>query len=55
MANQLQDYFVPGYEISRRIIQNEIRFHCGPEAIARPYTFQGRDGFLVTTKGPAPT
>ncbi|KAI8930965.1 hypothetical protein NX059_011977 [Plenodomus lindquistii] len=45
-------YFVPGYGISRAVIQNEIRYHCGPDAIVRPYTFQGRDGFLITTIGP---
>jgi len=45
-------YFVPGFGISRTVIQNEIRYHCGPDAIVRPYTFQGRDGFLVTTVGP---
>lgn len=33
-------YFVPGYGISRAVIQNEIRYHCGPDAIVRPYTFQ---------------
>ncbi|KAF2201199.1 hypothetical protein GQ43DRAFT_455932 [Delitschia confertaspora ATCC 74209] len=45
-------YFVPGFGISRAVIQSEIRYHCGPEAIVRPYTHQGRDGFLVTTSGP---
>lgn len=35
-------YFVPGYGISRAVIQNEIRYHCGPDAIVRPYTFQVR-------------
>ncbi|KAF1917690.1 hypothetical protein BDU57DRAFT_514065 [Ampelomyces quisqualis] len=48
----LNSYFVPGFGISRTVIQNEIRYHCGPDAIVRPYTFQGRDGFLVTTIGP---
>ncbi|ORY14084.1 hypothetical protein BCR34DRAFT_623549 [Clohesyomyces aquaticus] len=45
-------YFLPGFGISRAVIQNEIRYHCGPDAIVRPYTHQGRDGFLVTTSGP---
>ncbi|KAJ4299447.1 hypothetical protein N0V90_004692 [Kalmusia sp. IMI 367209] len=44
-------YFVPGYGISRTVIQNEIHYYCGPDAIVRPYTLQGRDGFLVTTSG----
>ncbi|KAL1638444.1 hypothetical protein SLS56_000253 [Neofusicoccum ribis] len=45
MAATLNNYFVPGYGISRAVIQGEIRYHCGPDAI-------GRDGFLVTTAGP---
>ncbi|KAI4926747.1 hypothetical protein J4E85_007042 [Alternaria conjuncta] len=35
-------YFVPGFGISRAVIQNEIRYHCGPDAIVRPYTFQAQ-------------
>lgn len=68
MAGALNSYFLPGYGISRAVIQSEIRYHCGPDAIVRPYTHQvckfdilkysmtddaqGRDGFLVTTAGP---
>lgn len=52
MAATLNNYFVPGYGISRAVIQGEIRYHCGPDAIVRPFTHQGRDGFLVTTAGP---
>ncbi|KAK7529299.1 uncharacterized protein J3D65DRAFT_643031 [Phyllosticta citribraziliensis] len=51
----LNNYFVPGYGISRAVIQSEIRYHCGPDAIVRPFTHQGRDGFLVTTSGPSLT
>ncbi|KAF2084335.1 hypothetical protein K490DRAFT_49543 [Saccharata proteae CBS 121410] len=52
MASALNSYFVPGFGISRAVIQSEIRYHCGPDAIVRPFTHQGRDGFLVTTAGP---
>ncbi|KAL7770092.1 hypothetical protein CFE70_000025 [Pyrenophora teres f. teres 0-1] len=38
----LNSYFVPGFGISRAVIQNEIRYHCGPDAIVRPYTFQAQ-------------
>ncbi|KAF2643659.1 hypothetical protein P280DRAFT_487626 [Massarina eburnea CBS 473.64] len=48
-------YFVPGFGISRAVMQNDIHYYCGPDAIVRPYTYQGRDGFLVTTTGPALT
>ncbi|OSS43962.1 hypothetical protein B5807_11325 [Epicoccum nigrum] len=45
-------YFIPGFGISRAVIQSEIKYFCGPNAIVRPYTFQGRDGFLISTIGP---
>ncbi|TKA74615.1 hypothetical protein B0A49_07031 [Cryomyces minteri] len=52
MSSSTQNsYFVPGYGISRFVIQEQIRWHCGPEAIARPYVHYGRDGFLITTPG----
>ena len=31
-------YFLPGYGISRSVIQSEIRYFCGPDAIVRPFT-----------------
>ena len=40
MAASLNNYFVPGYGISRAVIQGEIRYHCGPDAIVRPFTHQ---------------
>ncbi|KAI9698884.1 MAG: hypothetical protein M1820_007305 [Bogoriella megaspora] len=72
MNSERQSYFVPGYGISRYVIQSQIRYYCGPGAFARPYTlhvssvklqtalalrntlitWQGRDGFLVTSSGP---
>ncbi|KAF2663947.1 hypothetical protein BT63DRAFT_461065 [Microthyrium microscopicum] len=45
-------YFVPGFGISRVIIQSEIRYMSGPNAIVRPFTLRGRDGFLVTSTSP---
>ena len=44
MAASLNNYFVPGYGISRAVIQGEIRYHCGPDAIVRPFTHQVRAG-----------
>ena len=37
MADQ-NTYFLPGYGISRSVIQSEIRYFCGPDAIVRPFT-----------------
>lgn len=36
----MPDFFVPGFGISRRVIESHIRYYCGPEAIARPYVLQ---------------
>jgi hypothetical protein len=33
-------YFVPGFGLSRVIIQSEIRYMCGRDAIARSYTLR---------------
>lgn len=35
-------YFVPGYGISRTVMQTDIHFYCGPDAIVRPYTYHVR-------------
>lgn len=45
--NAVNSYFVPGYGISRAIIQSEIRYFCGPDAIVRPYTHQVRDDLVL--------
>ena len=44
-------YFVPGYGISRHIIFSHIQFYLGPYASVRPYSYQGREGYLVTAPG----
>ena len=46
-----KQYFVPGYLISRNIICSHIQFFLGPYASVRPYSYQGREGYLVTTPG----
>jgi len=48
---EFQDYFVPGYEISRHIIFQHIQYYLGPQASVRPYSFRGREGYLVTAPG----
>lgn len=35
----LNDYFIPGFGISRLVIQRDIKFHLGPQTIVRPYTY----------------
>ncbi|KAI9711358.1 MAG: hypothetical protein M1812_007207 [Candelaria pacifica] len=51
MSLEAGSYFVPGFNISRAVLQSNICYYLGPEAIVRPYTHQGRDGFLVTAPG----
>lgn len=44
-------WFIPGYAISRQIIVSQIRFYLGQYATVRPFTYRGREGYLVTAPG----
>ncbi|EFQ98301.1 hypothetical protein MGYG_01334 [Nannizzia gypsea CBS 118893] len=46
--SQSEQYWLPGYELSRQVILSNIHIFLGPTASARPYTYHGRDGYLVT-------
>lgn len=43
MSGDLITYFLPGFGISRSVIQSEIRYFCGPDAIVRPFTHKVGD------------
>lgn len=45
------EYFVPGYGISRQVIVEHIQLFLGPGSSARPYSYLGREGFLILTSG----
>ncbi|KAL1987884.1 hypothetical protein VTN96DRAFT_1868 [Rasamsonia emersonii] len=45
--SQVQQYWLPGYGLSRHIVLGHIQYFLGPDATARPYTYQGRDGYLI--------
>lgn len=47
-----KQYFVPGWSISRNIIFSHIHYFLGPDSSVRPYSYQGREGYLVITRGP---
>lgn len=49
--DECSSYFVPGYSISRHIIFSHIHFYLGPYASVRPYSYQGREGYLVIAPG----
>ena len=51
-GNELEQYFLPGWGISRNILFSHIHFFLGPHASVRPYSYQGREGYLVITPGP---
>ncbi len=37
-----QEYFVPGFGISRQVMFSHLQFHLGPDASVRPYSYQVR-------------
>ncbi|ODH25864.1 hypothetical protein ACO22_05020 [Paracoccidioides brasiliensis] len=43
-----QQYWLPGYGLSRHIVLSQIQYFLGPTSSARPYSYQGREGYLVT-------
>ena len=45
---EYRPYFVPGYGISRHIIFSHIQYYLGPSATVRPYSYRGREGYLVS-------
>ena len=45
-------YFVPGYKISRHIMMHHVRYYVGSNHTIRPFSFQQREGFLLTHEGP---
>ena len=51
-GNELKQYFLPGWGISRNILFSHIHFFLGPYASVRPFSYQGREGYLVMTPGP---
>src|SRR5271170_921644 len=44
---QVQEYWLPGYGLSRNIVLSNIQYFLGPSATVRPYTYQGREGYLI--------
>ena len=48
---EYKQYFVSSWLISRHIIFSHIQFYLGPYASVRPYSYRGREGYLVTAPG----
>lgn len=49
--NEYNEYFVPGFGISRHIIFSHIHFYLGRDASVRAYSYHGREGYLITAPG----
>lgn len=43
----VQEYWLAGYELSRQIVLRQIQYFLGPSATVRPYSYQGREGYLI--------
>ncbi|KAJ5674018.1 hypothetical protein N7462_009457 [Penicillium macrosclerotiorum] len=46
--SRVQQYWLPGYGLSRHIVLGHIHYFLGPSASVRPYSYQGREGYLIT-------
>ncbi|KAH8692654.1 hypothetical protein BGW36DRAFT_23992 [Talaromyces proteolyticus] len=45
--SQEQQYWLPGFGLSRHIVLGHIQYFLGPNASVRPFTYQGREGYLI--------
>lgn len=50
-AREKNQYWIPNLDINKKVITQEIQFYLGPDSTVRPYTYEGEDGFLITTPG----
>lgn len=46
-----QSYFLPGYGLSRHVIMRRIPFFVGHNYTIRPFTYNHREGYLLTHDG----
>jgi hypothetical protein len=46
-GNYVQEYFLPGFGLSRHIVISQLQYFLGPSARVRPYNYQSRDGYLI--------
>ncbi|KAB5572803.1 hypothetical protein GE09DRAFT_1217343 [Coniochaeta sp. 2T2.1] len=51
-SSEMHRYWIPNQGIHKRVITQELQYYLGPEAAVRPFTWEGEDGFLITTPGP---
>ncbi|EXJ94718.1 hypothetical protein A1O1_03115 [Capronia coronata CBS 617.96] len=46
-TGSVQEYWLPGYGLSRHIVLRQLQFFLGPSATVRPYSYHGREGYLI--------
>jgi hypothetical protein len=47
----MNKFWIPHFDINKKVITQELQCYLGPDATVRPYTRDGEDGFLITTTG----
>jgi hypothetical protein len=52
--SQIQQYWLPGYGLSRQIVLGQIQYFLGPSATVRPYTYQVNLRHSLKDPFPAP-
>ena len=50
-STEYSTYFLPGIGISRQVILSRYQLHLGPSATIRPFSYQQREGYMITNPG----
>ena len=50
-AERSFSYFLPGYGLSRSVVLQQIPYQLGPNASVRPFSYQQREGYLISSPG----
>ncbi|KPI44555.1 uncharacterized protein AB675_8810 [Cyphellophora attinorum] len=47
MSGNNEEYWLPGYGLSRHIVFRQLQYFIGPSATVRPFSYHGREGYLI--------
>ncbi|KAG9251286.1 uncharacterized protein F5Z01DRAFT_290207 [Emericellopsis atlantica] len=50
-STSMNRYWIPSWGIHKKVITQELPYYLGPQATVRLYTYEGEDGYLITTLG----
>ncbi|KAJ5341423.1 hypothetical protein N7541_010547 [Penicillium brevicompactum] len=45
--SRVQQYWLPGYGLSRHVVLGHIHEFLGPSATVRPFSYQQREGYMI--------